>query len=292
MRGTGLPLIRSARLMPKQRSEIQINAFVHSNAIDSGSATETLIIDGETRGLELNIRYGITKQLEASLATRWLRHSAGGLDSLIDGWHDAFGLSDGDRPLFAQDQFEFRYQQGEQQTRLVRAEQGLSDTELGLAYELIDSNAKSISLRAALNLPTGDADKATGSDKLDANIGLAASGHFAASKQFSWAAYAAYHYTGDDELFGIQTKQNAWVASADVAWRASERWQWQAQLSGHSALFESDIDELDDAAWQFSLASEYRFGNKPKTLRLYFSEDISVNAAPDFALGMSITFGL
>ncbi len=294
MRGAGLPRIRSAAVLNNNQQQLNLNAFVHSNAIDSGSQNEALIIDGETRGLELVYRTGLTEKLEFAVAASWLNHSAGGLDSLIEGWHDAFSLSDGDRDLFEEDQLLFRYQQGAKVTEVTQRQNGISDTQVSLAYRLNQTQPSDLflSMRAGVNLPTGDPDKATGSDKVDANLGIAASGQFFANKTWSWAAYLGYLYISDDELFGISTKHHNWFTSADLVWHASERWSWQIQLSGHSALFETEIDELKDEAWQISFASEYQFKNPRRSLRVYFSEDISVNASPDFAFGMAFKFDL
>ena len=53
------------------------------------------------------------------------------------------------------------------------------------------------------------------------------------------------------------------------------------QLDGHGEVFDSLIEEINKPAWQLTLASNY------KQWQIYFAEDITVNRAADFSLGIN-----
>src|SRR5262245_30498010 len=63
------------------------------------------LIDGETRTLDLTVRYGVRHDLDVGLRVpvRW--RGGGELDSLIDTWHRIFGLPTGNRNDFLTDRF-------------------------------------------------------------------------------------------------------------------------------------------------------------------------------------------
>jgi hypothetical protein len=63
------------------------------------------LIDGETRTLDLVVARGIGRNVQVGvrLPLRW--RGGGSLDGLIDGWHRAFGLPNGNRPAFLENAF-------------------------------------------------------------------------------------------------------------------------------------------------------------------------------------------
>jgi len=296
MQGLGLPKALSAQLPIKGDTRLMINGIIKSNANDSGANNETLLIDGESQALELGFEYGLSQQWSVDLQLAYIRHTGGSLDSLIQSWHDAFGLSDGDRPLFDQDNLNFTYRRRDREHQINQTTGGISDARLGLGYALSQLAHKlkpidSLMLRSGVNLPTGDSDKLTGSDKLDWDIGLYANGHSQKWSKLAWHANFGYLYVGDDSLFGIKTKQHAWFNSLGLSWEISPNLQVKAQLDSHSALFDSEIDELAKYASQLTLGSAYR-SKHLGLIEFYVSEDLTVNRAADFSLGLSLKFAL
>lgn len=63
------------------------------------------LIDAETHTLDLNVARGVgaNAQVAVRVPVRW--RGGGFLDGLIDKWHQAFGLPNGDRPSFIKDAF-------------------------------------------------------------------------------------------------------------------------------------------------------------------------------------------
>ena len=294
--GSGLPKALSAELPATGQTKFVVNGIVRSNANDASSENERLVIDGESHSLEIGIEYGLSERWSLDLQLGYIRHTGGSLDDLIDSWHNAFGLPDGDRPLFENDDLNFSFEGNGEQRQIDQSTSGVSDLRLGVGYSLnslIEKNAAidSLSLRSGLSLPTGDPDKLTGSDDLDWDIGLYASGQSTKWLRLGWHANLGFLHTGDDSLFGIETEQQAWFNSLGLSWALNTKLQFKAQLDSHSALFDSEIDEINQFVSQLTLGATYR-SQYLGLIELYFTEDLTVNRAADFAFGLSAKFAL
>ena len=69
----------------------------------SKAATETLIVDAETREARLTLQAPLSDRFAFQLQLPYRYTGAGNLDGFIDGWHDAFGLPDGARSQLPSD---------------------------------------------------------------------------------------------------------------------------------------------------------------------------------------------
>ena len=286
MQGSGLgspkySLIKSADQSPVFSSNFYLNLQSHAN--DAGSQNESLLIDGEVHQLAMQLNWQFAPLWQASIETSALRNTSGSLDGLIRDWHDLFGLQQGDRNTLEDDLFLYGYQDQELGSRLIldEATSGISDTELSVAYQFFSDQRFSVATYLSALLPTGDQAKATGSDKTDLKFTLAVGSNNVSS--LAWHVNVDLISIGDDTLFAIPTKNGVWATSAGLHWQSNERWRWSAQLDGHDKIFNSAIDEIDKAAWQLTLAMQYG-----KHWQLYFSEDLTVNSAADFTIGINL----
>lgn len=290
--GLGLPKTLSAIALESGEKRVDINLGVKSNADDSGRGGEILILDGETHSLDIGIEYGVNSfwQIDAQLS--YIRHSSGNLDGLIQNWHDLFGLDDGDRPVLGRDNFLFFYENNEVQNVLNEPVSGVSDLRIGLGYRLQQNWIDNVMFRIGMNLPTGDAEKLTGSDKLDIDVGIYTSGQGRQRwEKLGWHANLGYVSTGDDQALGIKTENGTWFNSFGVYWAMNSALTLKGQIDSHGSFFQSNIETLSRSATQLTLGLAYqskRFG----PFDLYFSEDITVNRASDFSFGITkrITF--
>lgn len=291
MLGLGLPKALSAHSPALGETYLIVNGVVKSNANDAGAVNETLILDGESQSLDFGLEYGLTEKWSLDLQLAYIKHSGGSLDGLIQSWHDIFSLSDGDRPLFEENDFNFSYQNVSGQNKITKSTSGISDLRIGIGYALPisveSSRVKALMLRAGLNLPTGEANKLIGSEKLDFDAGLYVSGKSQQWKKLGWHINLGYLYIGDDSQFGISTKQHAWFNSLGLSWNVNPKLQVRGQLDTHSALFESKIDEINQHASQLTLGVAYDVANVG-VISFYISEDVTVNRAADFSIGLSV----
>ena len=289
--GLGLPKTLSANSLQQGQKQLNFNLGVKSNANDSGAENEMLRLDGETYSLDIGLAYGLSKRWQLDAQISYIRNTAGSLDGLIDGWHDFFGLDDGDRPLFERDQFEYSYTNGSTNEAVSEGD-GISDLRLGVGYTIKQSEALNWLLRAGVSLPTGDADNLTGSDDSDVDVGVYFNGRGKERwRNLAWHANLGYLLIGDDQSLGIPTESGAWFSSFGGYWSVYPRLVLQSQLDSHGSFFDSDIDELAREAHELTLGLSYQT-KKGGQFEIYFSEDISVNRAADFSFGISkkITF--
>ncbi len=281
MIGSGLSAPKISDITSQKSLSVDFFSRVESNANDAGSATETLTIDGEVQSFSALGKWNFFPRWQLSIELSALRHAAGNLDNLIREWHDFFGLDQGDRDFLPDGQFLYQYENTDSELSAISINDsvsGISDTELSLAYQLYSDDKINLATYISAVLPSGDANKLTGSDKTDFKFSLALGSR---AQRIGWHASGDFIRIGDRRLFTIPTKDTTWATSMGVHFKASNAWRWSAQLDGHGAIFESAIDEIGGSAWQLSLATEYR------GWQMYFSEDVSVNHAADFSFGIN-----
>jgi len=157
---------------------------------------------------------------------------------------------------------------------------------VGLGYSVKQKWLDQLMLRVGLTLPTGNSEKLTGSDKIDADLGLYVAGRGEGFwENIAWHANVGYIFIGDDQAFGIQTKNSTWFNSLGLYWGFNPAFTVKAQLDSHGGMFESDIDELYKVATQLTLGLAYQTKNK-NIIEIYFSEDVAVNRSADFSVGI------
>jgi len=287
MQGLGLSSPLPADLQITGSWAFDLNSNIQSHANDAGSLTEDLIIDGEVHLLSTTLKFKLSDDWQLGLQVTGNRVSAGQLDSVIDDWHDFFGLDDGDRSRQPQEQLNILYRNQNHSIQVTDSVSGLVDAQLMLSHQVIDRPSFKLSVHGQLNLPTGANRPLLGSQETDASLSVAAAGD---KGSFAWHTNIGALAIGDDSLFLIPTRGSTWFSSLGLHWRASDRWRLSAQMDAHGPVLRSDIEELNQEAWLFSLAVERKFWQSGPRLQLYFSEDVSVNRAADFSLGINLKF--
>ncbi len=285
MQGSGLGQPLLTNLNTEQAWSLDLNSYLQSHANDAGSSTEDLIIDAEVHSLSATLKLNFARDWQLGLQISGHKLKAGQLDSLIDDWHDLFGLDDGDRARQARDQLQILYRNQNDTIELNQPQSGLTDALLTLSYQAIDRPTFKLSVHGQLNLPTGSNASLLGSDKLDAAISLSAAG---SKGKLGWHANVGALGIGDDNLFLLSTRESTWFSSLGAHWQANDRWRWSAQMDVHGPVFESFIEEINQESWLFSLAGERTIWHNGPRVQLYFSEDVSVNRSADFTLGINI----
>lgn len=284
MEGSGLSQHSGTDIVDKGRITVTITGHINSHANDAGSDTETLIIDGEVYNVNLQLNWGFTDNWHATLNIKGLRNTSGHFDNVIDTWHDLFGLDKGDRSNQNNNQLLFLYTNNSGTTRLDQTISAIGDIQIGASRKLLDTKALRITANINSNIPVGSSNRATGSEKADYSAFVSTSG---TAQSLGWHANLGILRIGDNKLFGVSTKPSTWFSSIGTHWQAKEHWRLSLQADSHGTVFDSDIDELKQTAWQLSLAGEFTWPKKNSSLQLYFTEDLSVNRAADFSFGIN-----
>lgn len=285
----GLPVARSAELVAEGQmaSGLALEA-ANSFSLDQKQG-EQIVLDGETHRLQLSLRRGVAAGWELGVELPYLSHEGGGLDGFIDDWHSTFGLPDGDRPDYPSDRLHYSYSKdGTRQVDISRSVDGVGDISLTAAHDLASSAARSWALRAAVKLPTGDADDLTGSGSTDLSLALhLTESHWRASHGVVMhGSVGVLRMEGGDVLEGLRED---WVlyGSATLAWLATANTSLKLQLDAHSAFYDSALTELGSDSAQLTLGGSVKLGEE-WLLDLSVIEDIAVDTAPDvvFLIGV------
>jgi len=275
-------------------ADVTWNVASHSAFEDNAGATT--FTDGETQAVTARIQFAATERLRIGVQLPWMRHSGGFLDSTIDSWHQFLGLNEGIRPKVEQDQLDYVLRRnGNDVYRFDEPVSGVGDMQVGGAYEFgslrSDTDAgywARIPWRMTLNikLPTGDADKLTGSGHTDVAVGI---GWRSPDDQrrIQWWLDAGLLFPGDVDIVGLETVTTAYYYDAALTWRVFRPIDLIVQIAGHDGLYSGDFPILRDESMQLALGGLWHVTRKA-TLRLGIYEDLLSESAPDFGIEVAL----
>jgi hypothetical protein len=283
-----LPAMRAGEVLPADTTVWRGGLSVANNFVRAQNVEETLVIDGESQRYELSIRRSIGNRFEIGMSVPWISYNGGVLDGFIEGWHNVWGLPDGGRPDYAKRQLTINYQRrGRAELDFDRAEAGFGDAQLTAAWQLIQSAQNAVALAGHINLPTGDADKLTGSGKGSAGFTLAATHTRLFDLPLTLSGNIGAQWQPRGDVLGDQQKQSVWFASTEINWALAQDWRLKVQVQAHSALYTSELRALGSDAMQLLLGGSVNL-SKNWLLDVAVGEDIAVDTAPDVTLQLAL----
>lgn len=287
-----LPGARSGAVLAQDRTEFRLGFDIANNFTSSRSGSEMVLLDGESRRIELAGSQGLGNGWEVGFSLPWIDYRGGSLDRFIEDWHDTFGLPDGDRPGTRRNQLHFQYQRaGRTELDFDSAESGIGDLQLNAAYSVLRTADSAIALAATLNLPTGDANKLTGNEATNLGITLAATRYSLFGLPLTATGNIGALWLDRGELLGDRQKDVVWLGAAELGWAVADAWRLKLQVNAHSALYRSDLRELGDAAAQLLLGGSVRLAPR-WYLDVAVGEDIAVDTAPDVTFQLALKAAL
>lgn len=279
-----------AKTLPVGRHGLALTLASASHNIEAIEADERLAFDGETSRVALAWRYGVSDRLELGSEVSYLWHHSGNLDSLIEDWHDFFGLPDGPRETREQDQLEYSYLDNQgSRINLQRNTRGLGDVRLTAGWQLPGGPDHSRALRFSVKLPTGDAGRLLGSGGTDFSLGLA--GEAAAiwnSSRWSGHYRADVIRIGRPEFLTGRSKAIVGQVAGGLTYKAGNV-DLKAQARVRSALFESAIRNLGGVSVYLAFGAEFRMP-RGYTLALSVGEDVRPDTAPDVTFQATLRY--
>ena len=285
----GLPSQRAADTVAGGANTFALHSSIASHYVADGEGLENLNFDGETVRLALEWRYGLADDWELMLEVPWLDHSGGQLDSLIDNWHDFWGMSDGGRSQVPRDILEYRYSTPEAGFLLEDDASGLGDISLSLNHVFYRDDNSAASLALGYKFATGDEDDFLGSGSDDWFTAARFSGDHLADLPLTWHGQIGYLRAGDADVLAARQEQNLWFLGVGVDWQVAQRWSLLAQLDAHAAPVDSAIAALgDDAVW-LTVGARWRFARQ-WALDFSVIEDVRVETAPDVTFQASLRY--
>jgi hypothetical protein len=286
----GVPVAQPARLLAPAQSQWLLTSTLANTFSKDASGNEAIFLDGETEELRLQWRHGFAWSghgFELFAALPWVHHGGGFLDHAIIEFHKLFGMPQGNRTRFRNDQLRYAYLEGDRMLlEFEHSESGIGDLQLGIGGVLSQSDAHALSARFYVKLPTGDADRLTGNDATDVSAAL----HYArALWGGDFDAAIGVVALGDGEV--LKSKQRDAAAFGHAAWA----YPWSAaldvvvQLGANSGFYHNtDLTELGDALY-LGVGTRYRLTPR-YAVEFSVIEDILVDSAPDVVFQLALRY--
>lgn len=280
----GLPLGSSAKLLTLDKSRWTSSLNISNTINGQSNNQESLFIDVETWHLNFLYDYSFKENWMFRLQLPYIIHSGGILDSLIDSYHGALGLPEDIRPDFPHDEINIHYQQNNVPTlNISNQQQALGDISLQIAWQVQESEQSALSYWLSVKLPTGDADKLTGSGATD--IAAWASMNYRLNTTRWIYGQGGLLYLGNSDVLTDIQKNWGTFANIGIKFQPWKSIELKTQLDFHSAFYNSNLKFLGDAL-QLTFGGTYTLSEKQK-LDFAIVEDIAEGASPDVNFNIS-----
>lgn len=286
----GLPAPESAELLLPQQQKMSMQLEVANHFTVNEVGAEAIILDGETRQANLRWRVGLAHSLQVGLDIPYISHQSGGLDPFIEDWHAFFGLADGGRADYPQNQLMVEVRNDEQTSAaLTDSGAGFGDVSMHAAYQLANDESRAWAVKADMTLPTGNAEELRGGETTDIALALAMTDRTLwARRRMMWHVSGGVLWLAADGVLAEQKKDWAVFGSTTLSWQPWSTLSLKLQLDGHTALYDSALTELGTTAMQLVMGGAVGLGKK-WSVDVAVSEDIMIDTAPDvvFHLGLN-----
>lgn len=282
----GLPTIGSASVVPEGKLEASLTADLANNWSPDFSAAESIMQDGETYSFTLSARYGIARDLEVGMDIPYLANSGGFMDGFIEGFHDFFGLPQGDRKSYPRDRLLYQYTNNGVTRVLVNdGSSGIGDVRLRGAWQIWRDGRGAplnVALHAALKLPTGNDHRLFGSGSTDLSLWLTASDDYRLPLgHLTLFGAAGGLVMTDGDVLRDQQRNLVGFGSLGIGWSPLEWLALKIQTDGHTSFYTgSNLKQVNSGSLQFTGGGTIGFTSST-FFDIGVSEDLIVDTAPD-----------
>lgn len=259
-----------------------------NHSTDNIGLAETLLFDGETVRADISWFRDID-QWTLGVTAPVLTHNSGFLDGTIEGWHDLFGLPNGNRDRRPQNELLFDWTRNN--VAIIardQATQGIGDVRLHASRGLITTEQWRLSVGAVVKVPTGDPDRLTGSGGTDVTLGVRAESlRLFGSNRWRLNATAALTALGSSDIAALPTESRVLSATTTLRWLPRETLEVGARVRARERLVRSELREVGDPA----IGLDAWFGWQAwgeQQLRIGVSEDLNVDSQPDVVFRISL----
>jgi Protein of unknown function (DUF3187) len=245
------------------------------------------LIDGETRTLDVTVRYGVRANFDVGLRVPLRWRGGGDLDPVIDTWHRIFGLPDGNRRDFLRDRFrvEGMTTEGRPFSWNDEAGTGFGNLEAEGRWRFHDGGREgwTAALEGRLAFPTGSG-PFTG-DGVGYGVQVVGARRLASSLDLFVGAGAAVQ--DDGPVRGVRYEPVRGQAFLALEWRPARRLSLVGETDVASRLIQN-IDLYGGLHWMVNVSGRIDLSGSTR-LELGFTENLEDQlATADFG----IHFGL
>ena len=262
-----------------------------SHSVADVAGSELFVLDGETSRLEFSYRRGFGDRWELGVELPYVTHQSGGLDSVIEEWHDIFGFPDGPRDGRERDLLEFLVVDNNAAlVDLTDNADGLGDVRVFGGYQLQDSKRYKSALRFGLKLPTGDESTLLGSGGTDVSLGLSGD-WLSPGGRGDLAMFYRLNltYVGEPAFLSDRYEEFVGQVVGGVTWRVVPAVGLTVQANIRSALYDSDIEMLGETSVALTFGGDIRLSDRLGLL-IAVGEDIKVGSTPDVSFQLALQY--
>ena len=136
------------------------------------------LVDAETTRINLSAEVGLSARVQLGVDAPFVSHGRGALDAFTWEFHEALGLSQGDRPLRGEDEIDLDLISGDRRFRTRRSDGGVGDVVARVKVGLVRREGLGVALQVEAKAPTGNEAALLGSGSWDFGAAvLATAGH-------------------------------------------------------------------------------------------------------------------
>ncbi|MET0066047.1 MAG: DUF3187 family protein [Candidatus Thiodiazotropha sp.] len=286
----GLPLATPAKILDDQAFRSGVQFSVANSSIEKIRDNEQVTLDGETYRAALVWKQGLGEGWQWGVELPYLSHRGGGLDSLIESWHNLFGLSNSDRDDWPKDRLRYVYMDGgETRVNIQQDRSGIGDIQFQLARRLSQDNPdRALSWHISLKLPTGSEQDLLGSGGTDLALWLSGSHRSLLSNwPVSGYAQAGLLVTGDTDILADRQRHLVGFGTLGLSWQAYDWLDLKFQIDGHTSLYDSQVHQLGGSAMMLTFGGSGYWGeHRQHRIDLSLGENLTTDTVPDFIINL------
>jgi hypothetical protein len=271
------PAIDTAR----PESSVSLGLSYSSVYMVKDSPAWSVALDMETAELAIRIKKNFHDSVEVGLEAPFLSLNSGFLDGPLESYHSAFGFPDYGRSNRPHN--DFLYTVKKDGRTVVSGEggrAGIGDLSLSVKKTVL-SGDPAISLKASVELPTGDAKKGYGSGSTGASISLLADKDIGETVRVY--LNLGVSFPGDLRGYERVRLDEFLFAAAAVEAAVFKDLDLVAQAYYEESPYpKTGIAEIDRSSVILSVGGRYTAGEN--AFEFAFTEDPSTSGAPDFSL--------
>lgn len=279
----GLPQIGNAEVLPGGTAQTRLMVDVSSHYAVEETASENLLLDGETNRATLIYQQGVGERWQLGVTIPYIQQHGGSLDSFINDWHEFFGMPEGGRDQAQDNQFQYYYSRdGKTRLDLRTPGSGIGDVRLQVAWQLSKSEDEAAALELAIKLPTGDSANLRGSGAADLALWYKNETRL---DFFGWRGGSFYSlgalYMGDGDVLPDMVRHWVGFGGLGAGVYLSDSLLFISQLDINTPFYSSsDLVELNSYAVQLTVGGSIVL-TKNARINLGVAEDLVIDASPD-----------
>ncbi len=236
----GMPRMSGAEIVSGY-IEATFNIEAANNFQSDLRAGTFAFFDGETYVASYRLRGGWGERFEWGAELPWVVHTGGGLDGLVDEFHELFGLPDGERSLAPRGRLDYFIRSGpEVYADFSDSRRALGDVRGFLGYQVFADEARAFAIRGQVKLPTGNVEDLSGSEGLDVSLwGEYEHGFTLSQRTVRLTLGGGITYLGEGELAPEDQESYMWIGHLGLQIPLHPRVEFHAQLDAHTAMLDT-----------------------------------------------------